>query len=100
LYEAVLEGIALGAVLWALLRLGALRKPGLLLGVFLAGYGLSRAIVELVRQPDAQFASPGNPMGYALQLGEIGLTMGQLLSLPMILVGAVFYLRARLKDPV
>jgi phosphatidylglycerol:prolipoprotein diacylglycerol transferase len=95
LYEAGLEGLLLGAILWALLVLGALRRPGLLLGVFLAGYGAARAFVELFRQPDAQFASPDNPLGYALQLGGAGLTMGQILSIPMIAAGLWFVWRAR-----
>lgn len=95
LYEAGLEGLLLGAVLWALMATGALKRPGLLLGVFLTGYGLSRAVVELFRQPDAQFVGPGNPLGLALQFGDWGLTMGQILSLPMIAVGLWFALRAR-----
>ncbi len=87
LYEAGLEGLVLGAVLWALVGLGALRRPGLLMGVFLAGYGLARAFVELFRQPDAQFASAANPLGHALQWGELGVTMGQILSAPMVAAG-------------
>jgi phosphatidylglycerol:prolipoprotein diacylglycerol transferase len=51
--------------------------------------------VEFVRQPDAQFVSPGNPIGWAVQLGDYGLTMGQILSLPMIAAGLWFVLRAR-----
>lgn len=94
LYEAGLEGLLLGLMLWALVALGGLRRPGLLLGVFLAGYGLARAFVELFRQPDAQFASLTNPLGYALQFGEAGLTMGQILSAPMILAGGWFIGRA------
>ncbi|MFD2173304.1 prolipoprotein diacylglyceryl transferase [Rhodobacter lacus] len=93
LYEAGLEGGVLGLILWTLAARGALRRPGLVMGVFLAGYGVARALVELVRQPDLQFAAPGNPLGYALQLGEAGLTMGQILSIPMILVGLFFVLR-------
>ncbi|SFR13976.1 prolipoprotein diacylglyceryl transferase [Poseidonocella sedimentorum] len=96
LYEAALEGLILGALLWALvLGASALKRPGLLTGVFLLGYGLARAAVELVRQPDAQFAGPGNPVGYALQLGEAGLTMGQILTLPMILAGLFLIARTR-----
>lgn len=94
LYEAGLEGLALGVLLWLLMAAGALRRPGLLLGVFLAGYGMSRAFVELFRQPDAQFASLTNPMGYVIQFADSGVTMGQLLSAPMILVGGYFIGRA------
>lgn len=96
LYEAALEGIVLGAVLlWLVYRRGALKRPGLVLGVFLAGYGIARFLVEFVRQPDAQFISPGNPLGLAFQINGYGLTMGQALSLPMIAVGLWFVLRAR-----
>ncbi|WP_299821644.1 prolipoprotein diacylglyceryl transferase [uncultured Jannaschia sp.] len=95
LYEALLEGALLGAVLvWLAWRRGAFARPGLLTGAFLMGYGTARALVELVRQPDAQFAGPGNPLGYALQLGQAGLTMGQILSLPMIAAGLWLVLRA------
>lgn len=90
LYEAALEGLILGAILiWLALRRGWLQTPGALIGVFFAGYGIGRFIVEFFRQPDAQFVSDGNPLGYAWQLGEAGLTMGQLLSLPMIIAGAL-----------
>ncbi|WP_299944113.1 prolipoprotein diacylglyceryl transferase [uncultured Ruegeria sp.] len=96
LYEAGLEGLALGAVLvWLAFRRGTFHKPGLIMGVFLAGYGASRFFVEFFRQPDAQFVSPGNPLGLAWQIGGYGLTMGQLLSLPMIGLGLWFALRAR-----
>lgn len=95
LYEAALEGLVLGAaLLWMVYRRGALRRPGRVLGTFLAGYGIARFAVELVRQPDAQFVSPGNPLGLAWQIDGVGLTMGQALSLPMILLGLWFALRA------
>lgn len=94
LYEAGLEGFVLAEVLWFLMAMGALRRPGLLLGVFLAGYGLSRGFVEFFRQPDAQFASLTNPMGYALQFADGGVTMGQILSVPMMLLGGYFIGRA------
>ncbi len=97
LYEAGLEGLLLGLVLWVLLRRGALARTGTIFGTFLAGYGAARFIVELVRQPDAQFVSAGNPVGYALQLGEWGLTMGQILSLPMIALGIALIARAHLR---
>ena len=96
LYEAALEGILLFAVLaWAVWRAGWLRFPGRVAGLFFAGYGLSRFLVEFVRQPDAQFITLGNPMGLALHLNGYGLTMGQLLSLPMIAVGLWIIARAR-----
>ncbi|NNE51631.1 MAG: prolipoprotein diacylglyceryl transferase [Sulfitobacter sp.] len=95
LYEALLEGLILGAVLiWLAWQRGAFRRPGLLCGTFLAGYGLARFAVEFVRQPDAQFVTADNPLGLAWQIGGTGLTMGQILSLPMILVGLMLILRS------
>ena len=88
LYEAGLEGLLLGALLiWLAYARGALRRPGLIAGLFIAGYGLSRFIVEFFRQADAQFMTPENPMGYVMQFGDFGITRGQQLSLPMIAVG-------------
>lgn len=74
LYEAILEGLVLFTILWILARKP--RPKGLLLGTFLILYGLFRCFVEFFRQPDAQ-------------LGYIGgvITMGQILSIPMILIG-------------
>jgi len=99
LYEALLEGLILGCVmLWLVYRRGWLKTPGAMIGTFLAGYGLGRFIVEFFRQPDAQFTSETNLMGFALQFSEgTGLTMGQLLSTPMIIVGALIILAARRK---
>ena len=96
LYEAALEGLLLGAVLlWLAWRRGSLRRLGLTAGVFFAGYGMARFVVEFVRQPDAQFVSPGNPLGLAWHVGGYGLTMGQLLSLPMIALGLWLIASAR-----
>ncbi|WP_296427530.1 prolipoprotein diacylglyceryl transferase [Yoonia sp.] len=98
LYEAGLEGLLLGAILLLLaFRFGALRKPWLLSGVFFAGYGFARFMVEFVRQPDAQFVTLGNDLGWALHYGGLGLTMGQLLTLPMIVIGLAVVMRARHK---
>ena len=94
IYEALLEGIILGAlVMWAVWRGGWLRRPGRVMGLFIAGYGLARIAVEFVRQPDAQFVSAGNPLGLAWQVGGWGLTQGQALSLPMLAVGLWFLWR-------
>lgn len=96
LYEAGLEGLILGGLLLFLIwRRGWLKKPGQIAGLFLVGYGLSRFIVEIFRQADAQFISPENPMGYVFSIGDFGLSMGQLLSLPMILIGGTVIIRAR-----
>ncbi|MCL3881252.1 prolipoprotein diacylglyceryl transferase [Marivita sp. GX14005] len=96
LYEALLEGALLGAVLlWLAFRRGALKAPGRVAGIFIAGYGTARFLVEFVRQPDAQFIEPGNPLGLAWHMDGYGLTMGQILSLPMIALGAYLWITAR-----
>ncbi|MBA3908349.1 MAG: prolipoprotein diacylglyceryl transferase [Rhodobacter sp.] len=96
LYQAALEGLLLGVVLaWLAFRREWFKRPGALMGVFLVGYGVVRFLVEFVRQPDAQFVSAGNPIGWVIQFGQYGLTMGQTLSLPMIAAGLWFVLRAR-----
>ncbi|MCG6882645.1 MAG: prolipoprotein diacylglyceryl transferase [Silicimonas sp.] len=88
LYEAGLEGILLGALLIAMVYLGGwLKRPGVVCGTFIAGYGVSRFVVEFFRQADAQFITPDNPLGHVMRIGEFGITRGQQFSLPMILVG-------------
>ncbi len=78
LYEAGLEGLLLFIILWYLFwRTDARYQPGKLVGAFLLVYGLSRFLVELVRQPDI-----------GLEHLPWGLTMGQTLTVPMILGGA------------
>ena len=78
LYEAGLEGLALGLLLWLVARSGALRRPGLAAGVFGVGYGLARIFCEFFREPD--------PVQEAL---ANGLTKGMALSAPMALAGAL-----------
>ena len=96
LYEAGLEGLVLGAVLLYLVwARGALKRPGFVCGVFFIGYGLGRFIVEFFRQPDAQFVAPGNPLGLAWHIQGVGLTMGQILCIPMIVLGLWLLRRAR-----
>ena len=86
LYEAGLEGIVLLLVLAALIfGLKAFKKPGLIAGIFVMGYGLSRIFVEFFREPDAQ-------LGYLV--GTNWLTMGMVLSSPMVLIGLWAALRA------
>ena len=78
LYEAALEGIVLFTILALMIRLGALKRPGLILGSFVAIYGLARIAGEFFREPDPQ-------LGFLWG----GLTMGMLLSVPMIIAGAI-----------
>ena len=100
LYEAGLEGLLLGAIILTLaFTRGWLKTPGALAGVFIAGYGASRFIVEFFRQADPQFITPDNPMGHVIGLGPLGLTMGQTLSLPMALLGLAIVIFARRTSP-
>lgn len=78
LYEALLEGVVLFCVLYLLSRKRPPRPQGTFLGVFLVLYGCFRFLIEFVRQPDAQ-------IGY---LWGGWLTMGQVLSVPLIIAGA------------
>ena len=78
LYEAALEGLLLLAVLGILVRCGALKRPGLVSSSFALGYGLARIFCEFFREPDAQ-------LGFLWG----GLTMGMLLSIPLIIAGAI-----------
>lgn len=93
IYEAILEGLILFILMMYLaFRRNAFKRPGFLASIFFIGYGLSRCLVELFRQPDQQFQSVNNPMGFFIQFGETGLTMGQVLSLPMIVLGIILLL--------
>ncbi|MDO6964208.1 prolipoprotein diacylglyceryl transferase [Rhizobium alvei] len=86
LYEAGLEGLLTGLVLaWLVFRRGGLKTPGFVTGVFVSLYAASRILVEFVREPDAQ-------LGYLL--GD-WLTMGMLLSVPMLLLGLWAIWRAK-----
>ena len=98
LYEALGEGLVLFLVLSLCIRAGAFKWRGLIAAIFLIGYASVRFLVEFVRVPDAQFFSDSNPFGFAIQLGPLGLTMGQILSLPMLLLGAIFLVKARRGD--
>jgi phosphatidylglycerol---prolipoprotein diacylglyceryl transferase len=83
LYEGALEGLLLFAVLTLMIRRGALQRPGLIIGTFAIVYGFARIFSEFFREPDPQ-------LGFLWG----GLTMGMLLSLPMIAAGAGFVLWA------
>ena len=91
LYEACLEGVLLWAImLFGLRFFNSLKRKGQNIAIFLIGYGVSRMVVEFVREPDTQFVTTLNPKGYVLLLSEnVGLSMGQLLSAPMIIVGVL-----------
>jgi len=84
LYEAVCEGLLLFLVLFVAERSGARRHPGIVTGLFLAGYAVARMSGELFRQPDVQ-------LGYLM----FGTTMGQLLSIPLLVAGIVMIVWAR-----
>ena len=85
LYEAALEGLVLFAVCAAAVFFArGLERAGLVSGVFLAGYGLARIVAELFRQPDAH-------LGFLIG----GATMGQLLSIPVLIAGLWLIRRAR-----
>ena len=83
LYEAGLEGLALGVFLWLVARNGGLRRPGLTTGLFGMGYALARTFCEFYREPD--------PLTEAL--GEF-FTRGMLYSAPMFLIGLLLVWRA------
>jgi phosphatidylglycerol:prolipoprotein diacylglycerol transferase len=84
LYEAGLEGIVLLLVMTGFaLRPREAGSEGRLTGIFLIGYGVARSIAELFREPDAH-------LGFLLG----ALTMGQLLSLPMVVVGVLLVVRS------
>lgn len=102
LYEAGMEGIILGTILlYMAWRTGALKRTGRLLGVFLTGYGIARFIVEFFREADPEFRSISDPMGNVVEFGHGlgGLSMGQVLSLPMIFVGLFFLWRSFRRRP-
>lgn len=97
LYEAVGEGLLLGAVLFLIRTRPIAAIQGRLSAIFLAGYGLIRFVIEFFREPDAQFLDPGETHGFVLA----GLSMGQLLCIAMILGGClVWWLAGRVGRPV
>jgi phosphatidylglycerol---prolipoprotein diacylglyceryl transferase len=82
LYEAACEGILLFLLLLYFEHRGTRRRPGVETGVFLIGYAIARMSGELFRQPDVQ-------LGFLFYIGDFGVTMGMLLSIPVLLAGAV-----------
>ena len=89
LYEAGMEGVLLFTLLWALaFPAGGLKSRGLLSGAFLTGYAIFRIMAEMFREPDAQ-------IGYLLG----GLSMGQILSVPLLIGGLWLLARAGATKP-
>jgi phosphatidylglycerol---prolipoprotein diacylglyceryl transferase len=88
LYEAGLEGLVLLIVLGLMVRAGALRRPGLILGSFSALYAVARSFCELFREPDPQLGFLWN-----------GMTMGMLLSIPLFIVGVLLIAFALRRQP-
>ncbi len=88
LYEASLEGVVLFFVLALLIRRGGLQRPGLVIGIFATLYGMARIGGEFFREPDPQ-------LGFLWG----GLTMGMILSVPMILAGLAFIYYAQTHAP-
>jgi phosphatidylglycerol---prolipoprotein diacylglyceryl transferase len=86
LYEATLEGLVLLLVLFIAIRMGALKRPGLVTGLFAFGYAVARIVCELFREPDAQ-------LGFLWG----GLTMGVVLSVPLMLTGLAFIAAALIR---
>jgi phosphatidylglycerol---prolipoprotein diacylglyceryl transferase len=89
LYEAALEGLVLLALLALCMRAGALKRPSLVIGLFALFYGIFRSFAEFFREPDPQ-------LGFLWG----GLTMGMLLSIPLILAGLAFIWNAFRRVPL
>ncbi len=82
IYEACCEGILLFLLLLYFEHRGVRRRPGIETGIFLIGYAIARMSGELFRQPDIQ-------LGFLFYIGGFGVTMGQLLSIPVLVAGMV-----------
>jgi phosphatidylglycerol:prolipoprotein diacylglycerol transferase len=93
LYEAACEGILLFLLLLFFEHRGVRRRPGVETGIFLAGYAVARTSGELFRQPDVQ-------LGFLFHIGWLGVTMGQLLSIPVLVAGLVIIWWAQTKPAV
>ncbi len=89
LYEATLEGLLLLVVLGVMVRFGALKRPGVVTGTFAVAYGVVRIFCEFFREPDPQ-------LGFLWG----GLTMGMLLSIPLILAGLLVLGIAFIRQPI
>jgi phosphatidylglycerol:prolipoprotein diacylglycerol transferase len=89
LYEAGLEGFVLFVILVIAIRFGALKRPGLVSGLFGIFYGLARIVCEFFREPDPQ-------LGFLFG----GATMGMLLSLPLMALAAAILVYALRRRPL
>ncbi|CAL8968014.1 Prolipoprotein diacylglyceryl transferase [Rhodoplanes serenus] len=89
LYEAGLEGLLLLAILAIAVRAGALKRPGLVIGLFACVYAVARSFCEFFREPDPQ-------LGFLWG----GLTMGMVLSVPLFLAGLGFVAAALSRPPL
>jgi phosphatidylglycerol:prolipoprotein diacylglycerol transferase len=92
LYEATLEGLVLLIVLGAMVRFGALKRPGLIIGAFFFLYGVARTTCEFFREPDAQLQAFTHSTG--------GLTMGMLLCIPLMIAGLGLIALALSRQPL
>jgi phosphatidylglycerol:prolipoprotein diacylglycerol transferase len=92
IYQAFLEGLVLFVLLAIVVRRFGFHKPGLVAGVFGIGYGLVRIFSEFFREPDPQL---GYLFGHSVGALGGGITMGMVLSLPMLLIGGWLVMRAR-----
>lgn len=92
LYQAALEGAILVVILlYMFWRTRARYRPGLLVGVFTTGISLGRFVSEFFREPDAQLADFAR---------DTGLSMGQWLTIPLIVLGIVIMARALIRKPL
>lgn len=92
LYQAGLEGLLMMIIMLLLFwKTSARFRPGLLGGTFAAGLGLCRFVAEYFREPDAQLSE------FA---ARTGLSMGQWLTIPLVLVGLIFLVRALVRPPL
>jgi phosphatidylglycerol---prolipoprotein diacylglyceryl transferase len=100
LYQAFVEGLFVFVLLlWAATRWGWLRRPGRTIGLAMLSLGGGRFFVEFFRQGDPQFVSPENPWGLVIRFGEgiasWGFTWGQILSVPLVMLGLWLIARRR-----
>ncbi|GEP11959.1 prolipoprotein diacylglyceryl transferase [Methylobacterium gnaphalii] len=91
LFEAVAEGLLLFIVMAICVRRFGFRKPGLLGGIFVLGYAITRTFCEFFREPDPQLG-----FLFGREVGALGggITMGMLLCVPMAIIGATYIVLA------